>query len=146
MGRRAPKRSVSGTRQPVSAIVATDPVPAEVLQPTRPVSSERAQSSPSPPPIFRVIQGEPQASSCPQDSPSESQRPAVFLGSHVVREVSVESEPQPGPSRAAEAISGKSPKRPSKQCCQGAENSAAKHRKGRKKIGGAGKVRGRTFA
>jgi hypothetical protein len=32
------------------------------------------------------------------------------------------------------------------QCCQGAEISAAKHKKGRKKIGGAGKVRGRTFA
>jgi hypothetical protein len=34
----------------------------------------------------------------------------------------------------------------SSQCCQGAEISAAKHKKGRKLLGGAGKVRGRTFA
>jgi hypothetical protein len=32
------------------------------------------------------------------------------------------------------------------QCCQGAEISAAKHKKGRKNFGGAGKVRGRTSA
>jgi hypothetical protein len=32
-----------------------------------------------------------------------------------------------------------------KQCCQGAEISAAKLKKGRKIFGGAGKVRGRTF-
>jgi hypothetical protein len=31
------------------------------------------------------------------------------------------------------------------QCCQGAEISAAKLKKGRNKFGGAGKVRGRTF-